>query len=439
MSAISRTCCPKDITPALPVIAGAAATCFANRIYEYPGAVLIGSAIAAITYLASSRCSLSNKTTKAPLNLGHLSRDQMIKSWESSYHSSGRATPMFSFDQEIQRMHREGSLSDELYRFIQEKMTEELRLPHSFYRFVDKWVEQKQYKLDPEMALILLRVYDQERNLDTEATHKMSAYLFNHPKDIQLVYSWYQIYRGVKDHRKAYKFALNEVYQRLGDEPRIQNLLAYQLARAHSKGYPINVKAPAVKPESEVLRKNTSVGKGEMIPKTDVRHQEDTIYFQDGNGILEEVQSLLKQKGGPLVVLNMFRTDHLEEVPLFLVSNVYESLESVSRQWEECCVIISPKVTFFQFKARDPHEELFNVNELFTVDVLSSPNIFNGEKGLKNKIRSMLRVAYHRGDRRLVIAGLKTYPGIQFKLYKEVLEEPEFKNRFEQVVFANER
>jgi len=140
-----------------------------------------------------------------------------------------------------------------------------------------------------------------------------------------------------------------------------------------------------------------------------------------------------------------------QEEQLCLRSNLYEGLEAAKKANPSFYpihpfgVIVTPKVTFFNNDATNA-----KVPEAFTADVISSAAYnctpgpgFNKPltqeeylEGTRNKMKAMFRAAIMNNNDSLVLSAFGNEPAVISRLYKEVLEDTEFKGRFALVVFA---
>lgn len=135
---------------------------------------------------------------------------------------------------------------------------------------------------------------------------------------------------------------------------------------------------------------------------------------------------------------------HAQEECLCRRSNLYPVLKSFVYPLPRISTIYTPGITIYKDSKYNPYPIPYKVNILSAAMCkLHRDQEFTKEHALlaKEKIEHLLRTALHFDQRRLVLGawGCGAYrcpPDIIAKIFKIVLESPEFKNQFEEICFA---
>jgi len=457
---------------ALSILAGAVVGFLANHFYFYaPGAVVIGVAVTAISlWVASKGRSLAGRVvvtepsqntppevrfpdSPAPVKVPEPSTTQKISSFLQ------KKIPFLApaFKKEIDSMVKKNFLSQDVADAIL-VAAEKVGIPYNFYKQIhERFVEQEQ--LTPTAAFWVLRNYDKAKGLTTTVTDQVTGYLLSKPRptpplDGLKAYKFYQTYRIVHCDENNYKELLKILYPNQRDEARIRYLEAYQSARFYSNA--------TLRNESQRLRTDTRVSTPPPVSVNPSRNFPTPTPEVWNMTTLSATQELVRQGYKP-AVLNMANEDHAgggfvtgamaQEEHLCRQSNLYEGLEYAKIMGHyplgESAVILTPHVTFF----RD--DNYLPLNQNCTADIIGSaayicntkmrPNRpvsdLDYEKGMKNKIRSMLRVAVHNGNDSLLLSAFGcgafgNKPEVVSRLYQLVLAEREFAGCFRKVVFG---
>jgi uncharacterized protein (TIGR02452 family) len=186
------------------------------------------------------------------------------------------------------------------------------------------------------------------------------------------------------------------------------------------------------------------------------------------NGDTIDVTLLLKNEGYNPVAMNMANETHpgggvengaaAQEESLFRRSNYHESFDlkenphlknqmSNGYHIPERGVIYSPNVQVF--RASEKEGFAFTAPETMSFIAVAAYNLGSSKKpnssiyaaGMKEKMRSFLRVAYFRGHDCVVLGALgcgafRNEPDVVAALFKKTLQEDEFAERFKKIVFA---